>query len=80
MDKVVIIPVSKIVITLENYLKKHNISKNKLMLGAHMQRTQLQRYCHNKVARVDLDVLARICDFLDCQLSDIMEYQEINDQ
>ena len=80
MGKVVIIPVSKIVITLENYLKKHNISKNKLMLGAHMQRTQLQRYCYNKVARVDLDVLARICDFLDCQLSDIMEYQEINDQ
>jgi len=28
------------------------------------------------VSRVDLDVLARICSFLDCELSDIMRYEK----
>ena len=40
------------------------ISKNKIVLGADVQRTQLQKYCQNRVARVDLGVLARLCDYL----------------
>ena len=66
----------KVVITLEEYRLAHNISKNKIVQGANVQRTQLQNYCNNKVARVDLDVLARICDFLNCELSDIMRYEK----
>jgi putative transcriptional regulator len=66
----------KIIITLEKYLKEHNISKSKLMQGAEMQMTQLLKYCRNQVARVDLDVLARICSYLDCSLSDIMHYEK----
>lgn len=65
----------RIVITLDEYRKLHNISKNKIVLGAGVQRTQLQKYCRNQVARVDLGVLARICHFLGCQLSDIMHYE-----
>lgn len=65
----------KVVITLDDYRKKHNISKNKIVLGAGVQRTQLQKYCQNKVARVDLGVLARICNFLDCDLQDILHYE-----
>lgn len=66
----------KIVIDLEKYLKEKGISKNKLMFGAQIQRTQLLNYCKNKVTRVDLDVLARICDFLDCNLEDILHYEK----
>ena len=64
----------RIVFTIEEYRLSRNISKNKIVTGAHLQRTQFQNYCKNKVARVDLDVLARICDYLDCDLSDIMKY------
>ena len=66
--------IGRIVITLEEYRKSRDISKNKIVLGAGVQRTQLQKYCKNEVARVDLGVLARICHFLDCELSDIMRY------
>lgn len=65
----------RIVITLEEYRKARGISKTKLVLGAEMQRTQLQKYCKNQVARVDLAVLARLCDYLDCDLGDLMRYE-----
>jgi len=64
----------RIVITLDDYRKSRNISKNKIVVGANVQRTQLQKYCMNKVSRVDLGVLARICNYLNCELSDIMYY------
>ena len=66
----------KVILTLDEYRLSRNISKNKIVQGARVQRTQLQNYCNNKVARVDLDVLARICDNLDCELSDIMRYEK----
>jgi putative transcriptional regulator len=65
----------KIVITLEEYLLERGISKNKLVYGAEIQRTQLQNYCKNKVTRIDLNVLARMCSFLGCGLEDIMHYE-----
>ena len=66
----------KVILTLDEYRLSRNISKNKIVQGARVHRTQLQNYCNNKVARVDLDVLARICDYLDCELSDIMRYEK----
>lgn len=66
----------KVILTLDEYRLSRNISKNKIVQGARVQRTQLQNYCNNEVARVDLDVLARICDYLDCELSDIMRYEK----
>ena len=66
----------RIVLTLDEYRQKRGISKNMIVLGAGVQRTQLQKYCQNKVARVDLGVLARICDYLECDLSDIMHYEK----
>lgn len=64
---------SKIYIDLENVLKQKNISKNKLCLHCELQRTQLNNYCKNKVVRVDLAILARICDYLGCQPNDILK-------
>lgn len=63
-----------VVVTLEEYRLKHNISKNKLAVNTNVQHTQLQKYLNNDVARVDLGVLARICDCLECEISDILKY------
>lgn len=69
----------KIIIVLEEYLASRNISKNRLIKGAEVEPTQLKNYCKNKIVRVDLGVLTRICDFLECDLSDILRYEKIEE-
>ena len=61
-------------IVLDDLLKARGMSKNKLVERANLQRTQLNSYCKNDIKRPDLDVLARICWAMDCELSDIIKY------
>ncbi len=65
-------------ITIDEYLKSKNISKNFLAEKANLQRTQLNTYCKNSIKRPDFDVLARICYALNCDLSDIVCYIKPN--
>ncbi|MBQ8840582.1 MAG: helix-turn-helix transcriptional regulator [Clostridia bacterium] len=71
--------VGKIVVKLEEYLEKNEISKNKLSHVAEMERTQINKYCRNQVTRIDTDVLARICYALNCSIGDILEYVPAED-
>ncbi len=57
-------------------MKEKGLSKNKFAQRAEMQRTQLNRYIRNEVALVSVDVLARMCSVLECDISDILEYRE----
>ena len=61
-------------IKLGELIKKKNISKNKLSQRAEMQRTQLNNYCNNDISRLDIDVLARLCTVLECQIGDLLEF------
>ncbi|MBE7006779.1 MAG: helix-turn-helix transcriptional regulator [Ruminococcaceae bacterium] len=61
-------------IELAEYLDAHQISKNQLEVYADLQRSQLISYCRNQVQRPDLGVLARICNALNCGISDILKY------
>ena len=64
----------RVEITLEEYRLAHGISKYKLIKNCEVGATQLNSYCNNKVARIDLAVIARICDYLKCGISDILRY------
>ena len=64
----------KIKIRLEDILKERDISLNQLSFRAEMQRTQLRNYRDNKVQRLDIDILLRLCDVLECDLTDLIEY------
>ena len=55
---------------LDEVMEQQGISINKLAFRSEMQRTQLKAYRDNKVQRVDLAVLSRLCYALDCDLPD----------
>ena len=61
-------------IKLEELIKESGLSKNMLSHRAEMQRTQLNNYCKNRVARLDVDVLGRLCTVLNCEIGDLLEF------
>ena len=61
-------------IKLDELIKSRGLSKNKLSHKAEMQRSQINNYCHNKITRLDIDVLARICTVLECSIGDLLEF------
>lgn len=61
-------------IKLDELIEQQGISKNKLSHKAEMQRTQINNYCNNNITRLDIDVLARICTVLGCEIGDLLEF------
>lgn len=61
-------------IKLDELIRKAGISKNKLSHKAEMQRSQINNYCNNEITRLDIDVLARICTVLHCEIGDLLEF------
>ena len=61
-------------IKLTEITQSQNISKNAVMKKAEMQRTQLNHYYRNEISRIDIDVLARLCFALNCNVEDILEF------
>lgn len=59
---------------LNDILKNRNISKNKLMRETNTDFKVIQRIINGELTKLDIIVLARICNFLNCQFSDIIEY------
>ena len=51
-------------IKLDDLLQNAGLSKNKLSHRAEMQRAQINNYCNNRITRLDIDVLARLCTCL----------------
>ncbi len=65
------------VFKLDNILAKRKISKNKMMRDTETDFKVIQRIATGTITRIDIYVLARICDYLDCNMSDIIEYHHI---
>ena len=61
-------------INLAKLIDENGISKNKLSQRAEMQRTQINHYCNNTITRLDIDVLARLCTVLECEIGDLLEF------
>lgn len=59
---------------LEKVLHTKNISINKLMRDTNTDFKVLKRIIKGDLVRFDIFVIARICDYLDCKITDIIEY------
>lgn len=59
---------------LDDILKKKNISINKLMRDTNTDFKVIKRIMCGDLIRIDIFVLARLCDYLECNLTDIVEY------
>ena len=59
---------------LEDVLKKKNISINKLMRDTNTDFKVLKRMMTGELVRFDIFVVARLCDYLNCKITDIIEY------
>ena len=61
-------------LTLDKALKKSKISRYELAKRTGIQYQVIDNYYKNKVIRYDSYVLDRICDALDCDITDILAY------
>ena len=59
---------------LEDLLKNKNISINKLMKDTDTDFKVIKRIMTGQIVRFDIFVIARLCDYLDCTITDIIEY------
>lgn len=66
----------KLEITLKEVLDKKNISRNKLCTMIAVNYDLVNRYYNNRVIRIDIDIIARMCFALDCDVSDILKYRK----
>lgn len=61
---------------LKQLLAEKNISINKLMRDTNTDFKVIKRLLTGDMVRIDIYVLARLCNYLDCNLSDIIEYEK----
>lgn len=59
---------------LEKILKDNHISINKLMKDTNTDFKVIKRLINGDLVRTDIFVLARLCDYFNCKITDIIEY------
>jgi putative transcriptional regulator len=59
---------------LNDILKEKQISKNQLMRETNSDFKVIKRIITGELTKLDIIVLARICNYLNCNISDIIEY------
>lgn len=64
----------KVDLKLDEFIKKHSISRCSLSRNAQIHYKQLLKYCNNDMQKVDLNLLARICKTVNCEIGDIIKY------
>jgi putative transcriptional regulator len=60
---------------LDDILKNKKISINKLMRDTNTDFKVLKRILSGELVRFDVFVVARLCNYLDCDITDIIEYK-----
>lgn len=66
-----------IYVDLKSVMERKNITRGELARKAGLKYDTINRYYRSEVFDVDLDVLARLCIALNCQVEDIIKLDRI---
>ena len=61
---------------LNDLLKNKNISINKISRDTNTDFKVIKRLITGELVKIDIFVLARICDYLECSIEDVVEYKQ----
>ena len=61
-------------LTIDKYLNENNITRYELAKRTGIRFQIIDNYYKNKVVRYDSYILNKVCEALDCSVSDIVEY------
>lgn len=64
---------------LRELLKSRNISINKLIRDTNTDFKVIKRLMNGDLTKIDIYVLARLCDYFNCEMYDIVEYKLVKD-
>lgn len=66
----------KIILRLDRIMVERNMSLNELAEKVGISNVNLSKIKNNKVNAIRFSTLSAICEVLDCQAGDILEYQK----
>ena len=69
----------KIILRLDRMMVERKISLNELAERVGISHVNLSKIKNNRVTAIRFSTLAAICQVLDCQAGDILEYQKDGD-
>lgn len=64
----------KVRIRLDKYLEQRKITRYELSKKTNIKFQTIDNYYKNKVIRYDSFILAKICEVLECDIKDILEF------
>ena len=57
-------------------LEEKKISKTRICKDLDLQRRNFNRYCRDEFQRIDSNLIIKLCEYLDCNISDLLEIRE----
>lgn len=64
----------KVDFLLKDILDQRKLNRNQVSKRINVSHKLMTKWCDGQVERMDLDILAKLCYVLDCQISDILVY------
>lgn len=61
-----------------NYLEEKGISKTKICKALDLQRGNFNKYCRDDFKRIDANLIIKLCDYFNCEISDLLEIRSSN--
>lgn len=74
-SQIEVIDLGKIILRLDRMMVERKMSLNELSRRVGITNVNLSKTKNNKVSAIRFSTLAAICEVLDCEAGDILEYQ-----